>query len=183
MEYPADHPLTLPERRRLLGAVALFSGFAPDMLEELAGAVRERKLASSEMLFQAGETSDEMFVVVEGSLEVFLKRGGKRLELTRLGAGDWCGEMPLLTGEPRSANVVAATESRVLEINRATMARLFHREPGLMETLSRNLVARKRANARALREADQPKPAQATPAVAEHVGLLDQMRKWFKAGK
>ena len=183
MDKPAPSPLTLAERRRLLGSVPLFSGFAPKLIDELAAAARERNPEPSEALFQAGETSDEMFLIVEGTLEVSLKRGGKRIELTRLGPGDLCGEMALLTGEPRSATVSAATACRVLELDRATMARLFHRQPELMEALSRNLVARKRSNASTLREAES-KPIQRPKQTPEaHVGLLDQMRKWFGAGR
>ena len=52
-----------------------------------------------------------------------------------------------------------------------------------METLSRNLVARKRANASVIRETQSEAAPAPKPVLEAHVGLLEQMRNWFKTGK
>ena len=68
---------------------------------------------AEEIIFNAGSVADEMYVVIEGSVDIVYNN--KVLET--LNAGDIFGEMALIDDNPRSATAVAKTDCRVLPIN------------------------------------------------------------------
>jgi CRP-like cAMP-binding protein len=179
---PAPAVGSAAARTRLLGAIGVFAGCPEAMLRGLGEEAVSCTLAAEEVLFRSGDSSDEMYVVVAGRLEVAVNRSGRRIRLAELGPGDYCGEMALLTGQPRSATVSAAEGSTVLRLSRAPMARWLHRHPDTMALLCRNLAARKRANTDRLLSAgrEAPKAPAAAPTRVER-GLLDRMRAWFQS--
>jgi len=64
---------------------------------------------TGDTLFNAGDTSREMYIIRTGSVRVMIKRKESFVPLTELGAGSYVGEMSFLTGVPRSATVTAQT--------------------------------------------------------------------------
>jgi CRP/FNR family transcriptional regulator, cyclic AMP receptor protein len=76
------------------------------------------QLASGEFLFREGEKGEKMYVLLEGEIDIFL--GDFVLETG--GPGALLGEMALIDDTPRTANAVAKTASKVVEIDR----RRFH---------------------------------------------------------
>ena len=96
----------------LLRKVPLFSGCSKAELRELAIVSDELSLGESTVLTKEGSTGREFFVLVDGT--VLVSRKGRKL--ADLGAGDWFGEIALLTNAPRTATVTAKTPVRVLVI-------------------------------------------------------------------
>jgi CRP/FNR family cyclic AMP-dependent transcriptional regulator len=94
----------------LLKKVPLFSGCSKAELRELALAADEIRLGEGTVLTKEGSTGREFFVLVEGTVRV--SRGGRKL--ADLGAGDWLGEIALLTNAPRTATATASSPARVL---------------------------------------------------------------------
>ena len=80
---------------------------------------------------------------MRGTAEVSVASNGFNAPLGQLRAGDCFGEMSLLTGEPRSASVLAQTDCDVVEIDKAGMAGLLQQSPQLVQELS-NLLARRK---------------------------------------
>ena len=68
---------------------------------------------AGEIIFDQGDASDRMFVILEGQVEV--KIGDHVLDI--LGPGDTLGEMALVDNQPRSASAVAKTECRVAPVD------------------------------------------------------------------
>ena len=102
---------------------------------------RVRRFAPGSTLVRAGDSGRSFFVLLDGTAKVL--RGGARVR--RLGSGDYFGEMALLDGAPRSADVVAEGEVLALTIDRAGFTKLLRAEPALAQALLRTLAARLRA--------------------------------------
>lgn len=175
MEEPAAHdgdgrdPETLAE---LLSAVDIFSPLTPVELNALASSSSNHVYAPGETIIRAGDDGDSMFVVSRGGVDVRVDANGTPRTISRLGEGAFFGEMALFTGEPRTANVVAAEETEVLEIGHDAMRGLFQTNPALVEALSRAINERR---AGLLANASAPSGEEET-----HDGLLSRIKRFFR---
>jgi NTE family protein len=121
----------------------LFDGLEPSDLQELAWLMRPRRFGPGETICEAGTPGDSLFVISEGLARVLVAEpDGEQGAVARLRRGDVIGEMSLLTDEPRSATVVAATETTALELGRDDFATLVSRHPHVLLNLSRILSRR-----------------------------------------
>src|SRR5919112_1019347 len=145
----------------LLSAVDIFSPLTSAELNALASNARGRVFAPGEIIIRAGDSGSSMFVVSRGSVDVRVDSNGKSRTLKRLAEGDFFGEMGLFTGEPRTANVVAADETEVLEIGQEAMKGPFETNPDLVEALSHTINERRAGLAA---RSDTPPSDEETPA-------------------
>src|SRR6266498_2986975 len=122
----------------VLGRIPLFAGLGPAELRELEEAMRPQTFAAGDVICREGEPGDSLFVVVEGFARVMLHDR----DVARLRRGDVIGEMSLVSGEPRSATVVAAVPTTALELSREDVASLIARRPQILENLTRILSGR-----------------------------------------
>ena len=121
----------------------LFEGLEPDDLQQLVWLMRPRRFGPGETICEAGTPGDSLFVISEGLARVLVAEpDGEQSAVARLRRGDVIGEMSLLTGEPRSATVVAATQTTALELSRDDFATLVSRHPHVLLNLSRILSRR-----------------------------------------
>jgi CRP-like cAMP-binding protein len=98
-------------------------------------------------LIEKGHSADSMYFLVEGGLEVAIQNDqGKEVIVATIWPGDCVGEMSLLTGAPRSANVRAMKNSTLLEITKADIAPIFEANPELIYEISSLLEARQAEN-------------------------------------
>ena len=139
----ADKPddTTLIER---LSNVEIFAPLTGDELTRLVATSERRIFAPGETVIKAGDKGSSMFVINRGRVRVQISDNGKPRTVATLNVGDFFGEMALFTGEPRTANVVAAEETEVLEIGHRSMKQIFETNPDLVEALS-NEIAERRA--------------------------------------
>lgn len=124
-----------------LGAVDLFSELPPDARLALSRAASEQIFAVGEPIVQQGEPGSSMYVVLSGRVQVVLEPSNR--EVATIGPGGFFGEMSLLTGEPRSATVRAASDVRVLEITAERFREIALARPGLVEHMARVVSARR----------------------------------------
>jgi CRP/FNR family cyclic AMP-dependent transcriptional regulator len=96
----------------LLKRVPLFAGCSKSELRELAKTADELDIREGTVLTREGRTAKEFFVLVDGTAQV-TKKGKKIAELK---AGDWFGEIALITDSPRTATVTATSAADVLVI-------------------------------------------------------------------
>jgi CRP/FNR family transcriptional regulator, cyclic AMP receptor protein len=96
----------------LLKRAPLFSGCSKSELRALASTADELDLREGTIITREGRPGREFFVLISGTAEVTKK--GK--EVAQLGAGDWFGEIALLTDAPRTATVKATAPVDVLVI-------------------------------------------------------------------
>src|SRR5271165_5189764 len=105
----------------LLANQPLFSSLDQNQLNHLALGSRRIRFGQGEKIISQGDAGNSMFVLATGKAEVQVERDGRYQEVGSLVAGDCFGEISLLTGEPRSATVMAALDCEVLEIEQQTM--------------------------------------------------------------
>lgn len=112
----------------VLTASPLFHNLESAAQVEIAGDLTFVALAAGEALFRQDDPGDSMYIVESGLLEVRVREAdGAELVLDRLDAGEGVGEMALLTGRPRTADVVAMVDSRLLCIPKGAFDRLVER--------------------------------------------------------
>lgn len=124
-----------------LEEVPLFEGLSKRHVRRVAKLAHVRRFAPGSTLVRSGDSGRSFFVLLDGTAKVVRKGARAR----RLGIGDYFGEMALLDGAPRSADVVAEDEVLALTIDRSGFSKLLNAEPALAQTLLRTLAARLRA--------------------------------------
>lgn len=105
-------PLRRDAKVELLKRVPLFAGCSKSELRELAKTADELDIREGTVLTREGRTGKEFFVLVDGTAQV--TKGDKKV--AELKAGDWFGEIALLTDSPRTATVTATSPVDVLVI-------------------------------------------------------------------
>lgn len=141
--------------------------------------MQERLVAEGTTLLRAGDSGASMFVLYEGLLHVTVKAESTGLD-TRVGrvqAGMFFGEMSALTGEPRSATVVAATDALMFEIEKEQIAALIDRRPELARVIAETVATRRLRNSDALRLANAATVAVETSSLTSQ--LLGKMLSFF----
>jgi CRP-like cAMP-binding protein len=116
---------------------------------------------ANQLLIEKGHTADSMYILIEGGLEVTIPNDqGEQVVVATIWPGECVGEMSLLTGEPRSANVRAKAHSTLLEITKSDIAPIFESHPELIEEISGVLEQRKAANQLLLNKPLEPDQVQ-----------------------
>jgi CRP/FNR family transcriptional regulator, cyclic AMP receptor protein len=98
----------------LLKRVQLFANLEKDELEQLAAICQEKTVASGETIISQNTTGNEMYIVSQGSVEVFIQGLNDARSLVVLGKGQVIGEMALIDQGYRSASVRATREGATL---------------------------------------------------------------------
>lgn len=130
----------------LLKQLPFFADLPDDLLEQIVATGRGRELIVGEVVFHQGDPPDGLYVLLDGKVRVFLtdEQGQHDVELAILSTGSLFGEMALLDGEPRSANVACVEPSRCLWLGRDEFLALLRSSSGLLESLLRDLSRRVR---------------------------------------
>jgi len=115
---------------------------APE-LDEIAAFGVERAIAPGEMLFEAGDASYDLFVVLDGQVEVVNGTGPDAVVIVAYDRGGFVGELNLLTGQRRSLGCRVTQAGRVLVVSEEQFRRLMSGRPELAETIFNALLARR----------------------------------------
>jgi CRP-like cAMP-binding protein len=127
--------------RRALESTPLFAGLPAGALEQLIDRLGLVELQPGQVLFRQGDSGDALYIVAEGTVTV-QPEGPPRQELTRFGPGSFFGEVALVTEEPRSATVTAATETQLLAVDREAVRMLIGEFPDVLPVILRFLRER-----------------------------------------
>jgi small-conductance mechanosensitive channel/CRP-like cAMP-binding protein len=155
-----------------LNNVPIFAPLSDEETERLAELTRIRVYAPGEAIVRMGQEGNSMFVIIRGSVDVQIPHNSTVKVLNTLKENDFFGEMSLLTGEPRTATVVAAEETEVLRITKASMKPIFEANPELVKTVS-EMVEERREVLRSLAE------KQSGAEAAEEKGMIRSIRRFF----
>lgn len=132
--------------RTILRHQPLFKCLSDEQLDGMLPRGRVVHFGRNEMLIEQGDNGDSMFVLVEGAANVLVERNGHQTHVASLRSGDCFGEMSLLTGERRSASVMATSDCEVVEIGKQVLATSLKDHPDLVEKLSELLAHRQMEN-------------------------------------
>jgi predicted acylesterase/phospholipase RssA/CRP-like cAMP-binding protein len=125
----------------------LLQDLPPRALQHILTNLNRRTLDTGEFLCRQGEHGESLFLIESGLVEVWLETDHDRHLVRRLRQGDIVGEMALLTGEPRSADVIANVPSVVLELDASTFAAITAAHPRILHNITRVLIEREHASA------------------------------------
>ena len=134
-----------------LAKVDFFAILTPQQIENLAQGARIQTFLPGERVVRQGEAGDELFVIQDGTAEVRVHQDGRSSTVATLQNGQFFGEMSLLTGEPRSATVMATTPLRVVSIGKQALSRVVQEDGDLVNRIS-EVVARRQVEMAATRE-------------------------------
>jgi CRP-like cAMP-binding protein len=131
----------------VLDQVDLFEPLNAHERESVAKASVKYVYAPGELILRRGDPGDSMFIVCKGKVEVRLpaSNGGAQ-QVAVLEGGGFFGEMALLTGEARTADVYALDEVEVLEIRKQCIQQLLNENETLAESLSSKIAERNAEN-------------------------------------
>jgi small-conductance mechanosensitive channel/CRP-like cAMP-binding protein len=164
---------------RALRSIDLFRPLSDEELAAVAARFRLAHYASGEKLIEEGSPGDSFFVIDSGEVEVARQFGGVRRTLARLMEGQFFGEIALLTGEPRSASVVALTDVDVFTIDKAGFKDVLAANPAIAADVSTILSERREALSQAAGDITgrlEPAPASRRELKDR---LLDRIRSYF----
>lgn len=129
-------PLQEGEVEAMLRSQSLLQEVPHEVIAAMAEAAQVRLYSRGQVLFHRHDRGESMYLVLAGSVFVLLEDEGHRdVLLNQLGVGQIFGEQALLSGEPRTATVRAATALRLLEVRREELDRMAQRVPVLADTL------------------------------------------------
>jgi CRP/FNR family transcriptional regulator/CRP/FNR family cyclic AMP-dependent transcriptional regulator len=133
----------------LLKTVSLFWDLDKTELGYISDKMVSKKFENGNLIFLEESEGKNLFFVVEGSVKVTrLSKDGREVILAMLNAGDFFGEMSLLDGEARSANVIALEKTEVLSLNRDDFLVVLHDYPKIAIQLLKEMTSRLRKSDR-----------------------------------
>jgi Fe-S-cluster-containing hydrogenase component 2 len=106
-----------------------------------------KKFGGGEILFKEGDASDGVYLIRRGSVMISRVLAGREVVLSYLAAGNYIGEMALLTDTPRSATVKAAVTTEAVVLNSEAFKRVLGRNPKWREEMEARFLDRLRVNA------------------------------------
>ena len=129
----------------LLRSIPLFAGLPENQVYQIARMAGVCKVPRNTTLVRVGDKTDALYVLVSGSAKV-LNRDveGREVILTLLGAGECFGEMSLIDGSPRSADVVSCEPCELLVIAKSDFAHALSENVDLCLNIMKSLADRLR---------------------------------------
>lgn len=114
----------------------LFKGVGEELVQELTADLERVVLRDGDILFQPGDVSNAMYIVLSGRLRaVITQKDGSEMVLGEIGQGKPVGEMQLLTGGDRTASVQAIRDTELVKFSKSAFERATARAPELVQHL------------------------------------------------
>jgi CRP-like cAMP-binding protein/predicted acylesterase/phospholipase RssA len=128
----------------------LFGELDDKMLRDLEDKMTWRSIRRGDLLCYQSEPSDSFYIIISGRMQVLIKdASGRSRNVGELSQGESVGEMGVVTGEPRSATIIASRDTELLEFSREEFEDFTKRYPEMMRRMTRMLINRlQRANRR-----------------------------------
>ncbi|HXI12574.1 MAG TPA: mechanosensitive ion channel family protein [Thermoanaerobaculia bacterium] len=138
----------------------------------LSETTRIHAYGHGETILRFGEAGDSMFIIHEGTVAIRIPDTDHQMsEIAQLGSGSVFGEMALLTGESRVADVVALTDTVVLEIDKKSLQPILSGNPDLASAMTATILQRRDVNAESRIAEDD-----------EKTSILSRIRSYFSIG-
>lgn len=131
--------------RLLLQRIPLFAGLTDAQLDQIASMAVLREVPRHQTIVYVGAKTDALYVIVRGSAKVLNRDAeGREVILSMLEAGECFGEMGLIDGSPRSADVATNEPCELLVISKADFTRALTENVDLCLNIMKSLVLRLR---------------------------------------
>ena len=166
----------LARREEALASVDLFRGLPDATRRGLANNLVYMPFAVGEAITREGDRDDGLYMLVTGEAIVRIGAGAEQRDVARLGPGQFFGEMSLMTGEARTASVVAATDVVCYRADKPAFQQVLDETPALADTVAEVLATRRMALEAVRDERDEQKR---TRMEKTKQALLGKIRSFF----
>src|SRR3989454_321562 len=171
----------LTRRLEMLGKVALFAGLSDNEKSEVAEHLQYAPFARGDVITKQGNTAHWLYIMAFGDAEVLYEPpSGPPQVLALLQPGQFFGEMALMTGDARTATVVAKTDVECWRLDRGSFQQLLQTRPEIAEEVKR-LIGARRGDLERAREAFAASAALDAGA-ARQANLLGRIRRFLGLG-
>ncbi len=120
----------MDNKAALLRNVDIFSGLSPELTEQLVRSLNSISLKKNTLIFGKDSDGDGLYIIRSGQVKVVLQNEeGKEIILATFQPGDFFGEMSLLDGRPRSANVFTTQNTQLLVLSRQSLFQHIEQYP------------------------------------------------------
>lgn len=144
-----DRTTTQVDRLAFLRDHPIFGILGPELLQQIRSHALQKSVAAGTTLFSKGDIGTSLFAVLDGNVKVAsFSAEGKNAVFNILGPGDIFGEIALLDGGARTADVTALTDCKLLVIERRDFLPLVYNKPDVAQKLIEILCARLRKTSR-----------------------------------
>ena len=124
-------------------SIPLFSGLSREDIAKVLGRLEEEFFAAGQTIVAQGDKGDAFYLVESGAVQVMIESaGGHKETVAVLGTGDGFGEMALMSGEPRSATVVAISDTTLWRLSREAWNDLIDKHPSWLRHFCAELSKR-----------------------------------------
>lgn len=169
----------IEKRVKTLRRVELFDGLTDEERQSLAARLRVAPFVRGEVLTRQGAEAHWLYVITNGEAEVRVSTAGNLSEhVANLGPGDFFGERGMMTGEPRSATVIAISDVECYRLDKEAFDDILHRRPEIAESIS-GVLARRRVELEAALE-DLDEEAKQRRAQRHQGDLLRRIKDFFR---
>ncbi len=166
--------------RELLARQPLFLGMREDHLKTLVERSPVHHYGRGETIIREKADGASMFVLVTGEAAVNVLMETQQTRVGTLKDGDCFGEMSLLTGEKRSASVLAVSDCEVMEITKRTFGEIIAADAGLLQRLSELLAQRQMKNDGIVQARAQHSALVIAKQQEYQASFLDKLRSIFE---
>jgi small-conductance mechanosensitive channel len=147
----ALHATELARRGVALAEVELFSALTEGERGALAQALVPAPFVQGDTITRQGAVAHWLYLIVSGEADVWSDLGGARTWIATLKPGSVCGEMGMMTGEPRRATVTARTDVECFRLDKAAFESILRARPDLAGEIS-DVIARRRGELETVQE-------------------------------
>ena len=132
------------KNRVLLEKIPIFMSLNSNDLDEIAQNAERLHFDKDDYIIKQNDKGDSLYVINDGVVSVYLNNNkNEKIFLAKLGVGDFVGEGSLLTGELRSANVIAETPCIVIKVSKDIIKDIFSKNPDVYDYVANILAQRK----------------------------------------
>jgi len=168
-----SHSVSREEVVERLRAVELLAPLSEIEHADVAEAVHIHFYAKGETILRRGTAGDSMFIVHQGTVSVRMNAGNGSpvQEVAQVAPGEVFGEMALLTGEARTADIVAVTDTVAFEVSKTALQPILHNHPELAEAITARIVQRRDRLAEQRAEAPDDEQQSIVSRIRAYFGL------------
>ncbi len=126
----------------ILASSSLFHSVDPKTRSMILKKFKLVKFKKGEIIIKEGDISDAMYIIKSGYVEVFIEKEGMKKVLAELSEGEFFGEIAVLTGQKRTASVLAKTDVELMKLTKKDIDEVIQYNPKLLDIL-RNFVQKR----------------------------------------
>ena len=134
----------LAHRRVVLQHIELFHPLTPAELDQLTGHLVPAPFVKGDIITQQGSEAHWLYILADGEVDVVVNRDGEARKIADVGPGQVFGEIGLMTGERRTASMIAATDVDCFRLDKESFRQILASRPEIAEGFS-HVLARRRA--------------------------------------